>query len=124
MKIRIRGNSLRIRINKNEVDELCAGGRLEEHTQFPNGRFTYILEQTKAGNHLSAGFEQGCIAMQVPESLTEGWSNNDVVGFDHHLALPDGGQLFLLLEKDFKCIDNTMMEDQSGNYDNPNHVCS
>jgi hypothetical protein len=30
--------------------------------------------------------------------------------------------LFLLVEKDFVCLDNTV-EDQSDNYPNPNAVC-
>lgn len=124
MKIRIKGNSLRIRINKPEVDELCAGSKLQEHTQFPGGRFSYTLERVEGGNNLQADFADGAINMLIPRQMAEGWNNNDVVGFSHHLDLPDGGQLFLLLEKDFKCIDNTMMEDQSANFDNPNHVCS
>jgi hypothetical protein len=31
-------------------------------------------------------------------------------------------ELFLLIEKDFVCLDNTF-EDQSDNYPNPNAVC-
>ena len=43
-------------------------------------------------------------------------------GFQHKQALSNGKELFLLVEKDFVCLDNTF-EDQSDNYPNPNAHC-
>jgi hypothetical protein len=58
----------------------------------------------------------------VPEWQAQQWTDSDEVGFQHIQLLPDGTELFLLVEKDFVCLDNTF-EDQSDNYANPNAVC-
>ncbi len=124
MKIRIKGNSLRIRISKTEVENLCKNSRIEEKTDFGNNTFSYILQSSAENENLDAGFLNGVVTMHVPDALLKGWESNETVGFSHNKPLPGGEHLFLLLEKDFKCIDNTMMEDQSDNFDNPLHTCS
>lgn len=45
-----------------------------------------------------------------------------MVGFNNKMPLDNGEHLFLLVEKDFVCLDNTF-EDQSDNFPNPNAVC-
>jgi hypothetical protein len=50
------------------------------------------------------------------------WTDTDLVGFQHEYDLRNGTKLFLLVEKDFVCLDNTF-EDQSDNYPNPNGPC-
>jgi hypothetical protein len=51
--------------------------------------------------------------MFMPNAMAEEWTSTDQVGFENN-----GGQLYLLIEKDFKCLDN-VAEDQSDNYPNP-----
>ena len=41
-----------------------------------------------------------------------------MVGLENEMEIAPGKILYLLLEKDFKCLDNTT-EDQSDNYPNP-----
>jgi hypothetical protein len=60
--------------------------------------------------------------MYVPETMIKDWELNSLVGFDAMMQLPDGNNLYLLLEKDFVCID-AATEDQSDNYENPNKNC-
>ncbi len=60
--------------------------------------------------------------MFVPSALTNGWPQNNVVGFEANMPLDENKSLYLLLEKDFVCLDHTN-EDQSDNYENPNKVC-
>ena len=55
--------------------------------------------------------------MKIPVEFLEELKNTDTVGFDGI-----SGQVKLLIEKDFVCIDNTD-EDQSDNYPNPNLKC-
>ena len=43
-------------------------------------------------------------------------------GFENNMDFGDGKQLFLLIEKDFVCLDETI-EDQSDNYENPSKTC-
>jgi len=123
MKLRIKGNSIRIRLTKTEVDRISSEeGYLEEETSFGNTHFIYALQQVGTGNELSASFEGNKITMFVPAALTNGWPQNSVVGFETNVPLEENKSLYLLLEKDFVCLDHTN-EDQSDNYENPNKVC-
>lgn len=121
MKIRIRGNSVRYRLTKSEVAKFSDEGYIEETTVFPNGMLKYALK-TADVTHLAATFEHDTITMLFPDGEQKIWHDSSRVGYDHSLTLPNGDTLFLLLEKDFACLDNTL-EDQSDNYDNPNAVC-
>ena len=122
MKLRIKGNSLRIRLSRSEVDSLSMDGYLEDKTEFGNGAFVYAL-QSKAGiPALEAGFADNIMTMYVPAEIPAAWAVNETVGYSNNMQLPGGKELFLLLEKDFKCVDNTE-EDQTDNYEHPKTVC-
>lgn len=118
MKIRIRGNSVRFRLTKTEVDYFCAHGNYEQKTEFGLQTFGYRLLEKEGLEHLDAEFKDGVVTMYLPASEREKWGENNRVGFDHTLKLPSGNELYLLLEKDFACLDETG-EDQSDNYPNP-----
>jgi hypothetical protein len=122
MKLRIKGNSLRIRLSKTEVSTIATTGYLEEETWFGNNRFVYALQRIDEGNTLTAVLEENKMIMFVPASLTNDWPDNHIVGFEANVPLQNNKSLYLLLEKDFICLDETT-EDQSDNYENPNTVC-
>ena len=122
MKIRIKGNSIRIRLTKPEVGQLAETGRIEEQTMFANNRLVYSLQSTDSVSELSAAYHADTITMFVPTQLIQGWQLNDVVGFSANMAINENDNLYLLLEKDFVCLDETS-EDQSNNYENPNKTC-
>jgi len=117
MKLRINGNSVRLRLSKSEVEEFGAKGYLEIHTGFGDASLTYALSTTKHCD-MTAAFADGKVTMYLPEEKAKEWVETQKVGFDANMDLGDGNELYLLLEKDFKCLDNTM-EDQSDNYENP-----
>lgn len=121
MKIRIKGNSVRMRLTKTDVSRLCETGYLEEQTIFPNTRFIYALEKTGAAQ-LSASFENNKITLFVPGSFLQDWAVNDIISLDARMPLQPGESLYLLIEKDFACLDHST-EDQSDNYENPNKTC-
>lgn len=124
MKIRIKGNSIRIRLSRTEVDTLGKEGYLEELTEFGgNVAFRYALHSREGISSLAAGFADATMSMYVPADMVAEWVSTEKVGYSHNMDIGDGKQLFLLLEKDFKCIDSSVEEDQSDNYDNPLHVC-
>ena len=124
MKIRIKGNSVRIRLSRTETDKLATEGYLAETTSFVNGTFGYALQSKEGITDLDAGFADNTITVYVPAAIAAVWAGNEVVGHSNTIALPDGGSLYLLLEKDFKCIDADVSEDQSDNYDNPLISCA
>src|ERR1700753_1535733 len=118
MKIRIKGNSIRLRLTKPEVAQFGKDGYLEERTVFGNGTFTYALRNSDSDAQLAAGFEDNTITMYVPAAMATEWVNTNTVGYS--ATMDTGmGQMALLLEKDFKCIDGDVQEDQSDNYENP-----
>jgi hypothetical protein len=122
MKIRIKGNSLRLRLTKTEVETFGKTGFYKEETHMLGGKLTYVLEQSDQKDSVYAYWENQTIHLCVPSSLAQAWTTSDEVGFQHIQVLPNGMELFLLVEKDFVCLDNTF-EDQSDNYPNPNAVC-
>ena len=122
MKLRIKENSLRIRLTKTEVGKLAETGYLEEQTIFTNNRLVYTLQRKDDITDLSAIFENNTITIFVPASFLGNWPANNVVGMDSKMPLPDDSSLYLLLEKDFVCLDDST-EDQSDNYENPGKTC-
>lgn len=120
MKIRIKSNSVRIRLSKSEVERFSKEGYIESVTPFVSGMLTYALEKRPDhyGHELSADFQNGAITMYIPERIANEWVNSDAIGFDTYMDVDNGEKLYLLLEKDFKCLDETV-EDQSDNYENP-----
>ena len=121
MKLRIKGNSIRLRLSKTDIVRLAAEAYLEERTPFGDKVFSYSL-RCKAGTHkLSANFKAGKINVFVPKVLIKDWADNDVVGFDTYMPVAESESLHILVEKDFKCIEKSA-EDQSDNYENPNKI--
>jgi hypothetical protein len=123
MKIRIKGNSIRYRLTKTEIENFGTAGWLEEKTEFVNNHSFYYRLERKAGiDKLQASFSGNRICIFVPENIAEEWTTTDIVGFDNKMNIGGDKELFLLIEKDFVCLDHTF-EDQSDNFPNPNKAC-
>jgi hypothetical protein len=122
MKIRIQSSSIRFRLSKTDVEQLTDEGRIEEHTPFESSVFSYAVQQSQDVDQLTASFENNKITLLVPAVYVEDWAINTIVGFDAKMQVGTGETLFLLLEKDFKCLD-LAGEDQSDNYENPKTNC-
>lgn len=124
MKIRIKGDSIRLRLTKSEVDALASVGNVEEHTHLPGGTLTYMLRSDDGTSDLNASFQERMIVVSMPVKLATAWPGNDVVGYRNIISVGEGISLSILVEKDFKCIDAPAEEDQSDNYEHPNITCS
>nr|WP_281543370.1 hypothetical protein [Maribacter aestuarii] len=118
MKIRIKGNSIRYRLTKSEVEGFSKTGINKEITEFDGNTLSYVLKAEEGINNLEANFSNNTITLFFPKSFVENWRASNKVGFSHTLVLNSGNQLDLLVEKDFVCMDETV-EDQSDNYPNP-----
>ncbi|MEO7211498.1 hypothetical protein [Mucilaginibacter sp.] len=112
MKIRIKGNSLRYRLTKSDVAALAMNGFVEEVTNFGTQVFRYALRRGMV-NSLSATFEDNTITIHMPDQMIEEWVYTDRIGFEN-----SNSAMYLLVEKDFVCLDN-VAEDQTDNYPNP-----
>ncbi|MBT8321636.1 MAG: hypothetical protein KJO90_08230 [Eudoraea sp.] len=121
MKIRIKGNSIRIRLTRSEVTLLCGEGLIRETTQFPSGIFSYEVTLSDNYDALNASLEDSGIRFFLPKRLAENWPVNETVGFEEWVKLGDDTSLHLLLEKDFQCLE-VRAEDESDQYPNPKAI--
>lgn len=121
MKIRIKGDSIRLRLTKSDIKNMGALGVIEEQTHFANTVFTYRLQRTSEST-LSAIFENQIMTIFIPENHVEEWIKTDRISFETFQKIDDTHQLFILVEKDFQCLDHSR-EDQSDMYINPNKTC-
>jgi hypothetical protein len=104
MKLRIRGNSIRLRLKRSEVDRLAVGDKLVEETQFPASVLSYSLELSDADDML-ARFENGSIEITMPRKIIPEWADTDLVSLHSEQKLPSDDILTLLVEKDFSCLE-------------------
>src|SRR6516225_6593175 len=100
MKIRIKGNSLRYRLTKTDVETFISNGYIQEITNFGDQSLIYSLKRFP-GSQLSADFKDNHITMLMPDTMAYEWYTTDVVGFESSTT-----PLYLLVEKDFVCLDN------------------
>ncbi len=121
MKIRILGNSIRFRLNKSEVTELCSGGKVSQRTVFKDSVFYYAVEVSTDHASLTAEFDGQGIKLYLPGKLAKHWDEDERVGFQASIEVAEGQELSLLLEKDFTCL-VPRGEDESQNYPNPKSV--
>ena len=104
MKLRFRNNSLRLRVNRPEVENLAAGGSLEERVDFPGSdRLSYVLEVSQE-SVASASFRNGTIRISAPDWQVKDWARGDAIGLYFQVA-SDGGALKVAIEKDLECVD-------------------
>ena len=123
MKIRIRGQSVRLRLGRSEVAALGRGEAVEEIVHLgPAARFGCALRPQAGGDGITHTYVDGLLSFQVPASRASQWANTDEVGFSQELPLGDGRTLRLLVEKDFVCLDNGT-EPQDDAFPNPSAAC-
>ena len=104
MKLRIRGDNMRLRLKRGEVDQLAAGISIVEETHLPGAVLTYRLDVSE-NNSVSATFDNGSLAVSLPKSRVLDWSNSDEVSLFAEQRLSGSNALSLLIEKDFKCLE-------------------
>jgi hypothetical protein len=112
MKIRIKGNSLRYRLTKTDVAKLAEEGYVQETVDFGSQQLVYALKLID-DEPLSATYKENIITLYAPKTMISGFADEDKIGFEG-----THGDLHLLVEKDFTCLDE-VAEDQSDNYPNP-----
>ncbi len=120
MKLRIRDNSVRIRLTRTEVDSLRAQGVVSATTGFPGGReFQYRVESSPAIVNPAAFFSDNTISVRLPETAVLAWATTEQVSLPGEQVLDDGAKLTILVEKDFACLAPREGEDESDMYPHP-----
>ena len=132
MKLRIRGNSIRLRVTQSEVAKLIAGDAVEETTVIGDAQFGYALipQNADSADDASAGSSSDGASL-VAASLTtldgstqlrvtlsaayaRAWGESNEVGIT-----ADVDALSVLIEKDFACLDPRDGVEDSDTFPNP-----
>ncbi|MEM9558347.1 MAG: hypothetical protein AAGC60_29105 [Acidobacteriota bacterium] len=121
MKLRIQGNSIRLRLKQGEVDELSRHGRVADRlTLGPDGQhLDYGLEVDESASVLGLRSTATEITVLLPLERAAVWTSTELVGLDGAVDIGDEGEVTLLIEKDFTCLHQRPGEDESDNYPNP-----
>ncbi len=121
MKIRILGNSLRLRLTQSEVQKLLDEGKVKESISFgpsSSQQLTYIF-QKGATSEFAASFNGNIISILGPNDTVDTWANSNQISLEEYLPIGHGKQLKILIEKDFKCLKERAGEDESDLFPNP-----
>lgn len=120
MKLRIRHNLIRLRLGKSEVEQLQHAGECREAINFPGGvRLEYAIGSSATSAGIGATLCGSIIRIDVPARDLARWCASDQVGLSAEIWLPESAPLEILIEKDFRCLDPLVPEDQSDTFDNP-----
>ena len=93
MKLRIKGNTLRVRVSRSEVGRLLAADLLEETIYFtpePTAKFTYALQQDQSLSRPAVRYTQNRVAILIPTHKMISWGTSDQVGIAGHCTVGDG----------------------------------
>ncbi len=120
MKLRIRDNSVRVRLTRGEVDDLRDNGVVSARTGFPGSReFQYRVESSPASVIPGAFFSDNVVTVRLPETTVLAWANSEQVSIAGEQRLDDGEQLMILVEKDFACLAPRESEDETDMFEHP-----
>ncbi len=118
MKLRVRFNSVRLRLTKTEVSRLRGVGECTEFIRFPGGASLAYSLQAAECPAVDAEFKEGAVRIRVPRKDVLAWSATDAVGI-YATVDAAGAALQVSVEKDFQCLDMSTLEDQSDMFENP-----
>jgi hypothetical protein len=123
MKLRLKDNSIRIRLLRSEVDALAGTGRIEAHTLLSptdqGERLSYAIEHADRYRTISVTRVDGELRVTAPSREILDWAKSEQVGIYGEQVVFGGATLTVAVEKDFACIDRSDA-DNSDTFENPN----
>lgn len=115
MKLRLQGNSVRLRLTRSEVERLRETGLVEESVDFGAGEvLAYRLQSSLEQGPLGAAFGQGIMTVSVSKEAAQAWAGSDEVGL-----YAQSGALTISVEKDFRCLTRRLDEQERDAYPHP-----
>jgi hypothetical protein len=116
MKLRFRKNSLRLRVNQVEVEQLAVGQTLAESVSFAGGAILEYILTPSSGPTRSAHFDGKSIRITAP---LHDWVRSPDIGF--YFEVEPG--LKIAIEKDLECVDGPAEEQDPHAYPRAAKVC-
>ncbi|MGD0734543.1 MAG: hypothetical protein ABR976_05320 [Terracidiphilus sp.] len=113
--MRIKGNSLRLRVSRSELARLEAGERVVELTRLgpsPDSVLSYSLKGEESAAEVSLNYQSGRIGVVLPGAGLHAWSGSDEVGIYAMLKVGNGESLEVAVEKDYACLDRSAADNE------------
>ncbi len=114
MKLRIKGDSLRLRLTRSDVARLASAGTVCESMHVANASLDYSLYGDVDADVMSAQLTGSSLVVVIPGAQAKHWAESDQVS----LRSQDG-PLQILVEKDFSCLQPREGEDDSDAFPHP-----
>ena len=119
MKLRIKDNSLRLRLTQSEVIQFGREGEIMSSMHLPDGtRFTYVL-QSSIEKEIDVFLDKFTLKVLIPEKEVHDWVETENVGIEKSIPIGNGDLLRIWVEKDFKCLTVRPHEDETDHFENP-----
>lgn len=119
MKLRIKGDSVRLRLGRSEVERLAVAGIVRETTTFDltgHQRLEYRLVADPAVGALVVTWTEGVLEVRLPRAQADAWGRSSEVGISANQPIEGGRTLRVLIEKDLECLDAPAHEPQDDAY--------
>ena len=114
MKLRIKGNMVRLRLTQSEVARLRDAGQVIESTEFPGGPLRYSVAVGDAAAPFAADFRDGRIEVRLPLAEVRQWADSAEEGLYGRAGAVD-----IAVEKDFQCLHQPGGGDEAEAFPNP-----
>ena len=120
MKLRIKGNSLRLRVTRPELEALGTVGAVVEIVPFPGAAaLKYELRVDSKASVVAASFRDSVVRVSIPAPDFEAWRKEDQVSLRSSQPTGKSDDLQILIEKDFACLAPREGEDDSDAFAHP-----
>ena len=125
MKLRIKGNSLRLRLTRTEVEHLATQGVIEEAIKFgtaPGESLVYRICLDASAESLNAEFANNELTLRLHQDVAAAWAGTEQVGIEAHHEIGNGRFLHIMIEKDFACLTPRAGNDDLDTFAHPSAV--
>lgn len=122
MKLRIRNDSLRLRLTQSEVDRFAASGNLSDSVAFgpePHQGLVYSIRMDQAARSINADITNNRIEIRVPFAAAAEWTGTKKVGLEADQDIGNGRFLNILIEKDFVRLKPRLLDDEIDKFPHP-----
>jgi hypothetical protein len=100
MKLKIRGNSLTLRLSKTELAKLAETGKVEDTTRFSSEQSLRYCVHVRPSGALTATLAAEAIAVTLPKARLDLWLRPDEISVEGSQPVGAGKVLQIVLEKD------------------------
>src|ERR1035437_1285979 len=110
MKLRIKGNSLRLRLTRSEVTKLLDAGHIEATIHFSpeeQSRLTYSLRVEPDLTSATLRYQRPEVVVVLPTKEATTWAQDNQVGMYARVVVGPRGPLDLIGKKDSPCLDGS-----------------